>query len=416
MKLFKGILFICDGMGDRPNPDRGGRSPLEEASTPNMDRLASEGLVGLIDIISPGVRPGSDVAHLSLFGYDPYRYYTGRGGFEAAGAGLDLKLGDVALRCNYATVDDRLVIQDRRAGRIREGGEELAEALNSIRLEADGVKLEFHHTVEHRGVLVLRSEGRKLSRLVSDTDPHEIGVKVLEAKPLEDSEEAKFTAKLINEFTWRSYEVLKDHPVNVERVRSGLPPANIILSRGAGTLPHVEPLGKLYNARFAAIAAVALVRGICRVVGMDLIDVPGATGGLDTDYSAKGKAAVEALQSYDLVVVHVKAADVAGHDGKFDVKTEVIERIDHMIGEVMESLDLDSTYIALTADHATPVSVGDHMGDPVPFLLHGPGLFPSGVEKFCERTASKGNASRIKGSDLIPLLMNYMGRSEKFGF
>ncbi|MEM2122140.1 MAG: phosphoglycerate mutase, partial [Candidatus Bathyarchaeia archaeon] len=144
MSLFKGILFICDGIGDRSYPLKGGRSPLEEAFTPNMDWLASNGLVGLIDIVSPGVRPGSDVAHLSLFGYDPYRYYTGRGGFEAAGAGLDLKLGDVALRCNYATMDNEGVIRDRRAGRIKEGGRELAESLNMIQFDVDGVKLEFH--------------------------------------------------------------------------------------------------------------------------------------------------------------------------------------------------------------------------------------------------------------------------------
>ncbi|MGC8850482.1 MAG: 2,3-bisphosphoglycerate-independent phosphoglycerate mutase, partial [Candidatus Bathyarchaeia archaeon] len=237
MALYKGILFICDGMGDRPNPVKGGRSPLEEAYTPNMDRLASGGLVGLIDIVSPGVRPGSDVAHLSLFGYDPYKYYTGRGGFEAAGAGLHLKPGDVALRCNYATVDGDLVIRDRRAGRIREGGRELAGALNSIKLDAEGVKIEYYHTVEHRGVLVMRSDGRRLSTRISDTDPHQTGVKVLEAKPLEDSEEARFTAELLNEFTLKSYKILKDHPVNAERVRRGLPPANIVLSRGAGSLP-----------------------------------------------------------------------------------------------------------------------------------------------------------------------------------
>ncbi|MEM2122738.1 MAG: phosphoglycerate mutase, partial [Candidatus Bathyarchaeia archaeon] len=266
------------------------------------------------------------------------------------------------------------------------------------------------------GVLVLRSEGRRLSTKISDTDPHQAGVKVLEAEPLDDSEEARFTAKLLNEFTLKSYEALKDHPINIERGRQGLPPANVVLSRGAGSLPNIDPLGKIYNCKFAAIAAVALVKGICRVVGMDLINVPGATGGLDTDYSAKGKAALEALKNYDFVVVHIKAGDIAGHDGNFDLKVEVIQNIDRMLGEVVESLDLGSTYIALTADHATPVSIGDHMGDPVPFLIYGPGLFPSEVGKFCERSAYKGNASRIRGLDLMPLLMNYTGRSGKFGF
>ncbi|MEM4245726.1 MAG: 2,3-bisphosphoglycerate-independent phosphoglycerate mutase [Candidatus Bathyarchaeia archaeon] len=413
MKAGKGLLIICDGMADRPDPSRVGKTPLEAAETPSIDELARKGLVGIMDVVAPGVPPGSDVAHLSLFGYDPYRYYTGRGGFEAAGAGFDLKPTDVAFRCNFATVDENLVIADRRAGRIGAEADCLLDAIRTIRLGVPGVSFDFLHTVEHRGVLIL--QGRGLTRAVSDTDPHRTGMKVWEAKPLERSEAARITAKALNNFTLKTYNVLKDHPVNIERVKNGKPPANIILSRGPGTLPSITPLPERFGIRASAIAAVALVRGICRVVGMTLIEVKGATGGVDTDLHAKARAAVKALGTSDLVILHVKAPDVAGHDGNFELKKSVIERIDGMVRLLLDGVE-EGTYISLTADHTTPLDVRDHTGDPVPFLISGPRTFPSGVEKFCERYARRGNSSAIRGPDLLNLMMNYMGRVEKFGF
>ena len=411
---FKGIMVICDGMGDRPHPGHGGKTPLEAAETPFMDRLADQGIVGFMDVISPGIPPGSDVAHLSLFGYDPYEYYTGRGGFEAVGAGLTLSPGDVAFRCNFASVKEDFTVMDRRAGRIREEAEKMVPAIREIKLDVEGLTYEFHHTVEHRGVLVLH--GDNLSRQVSDTDPHKVGERVLRSAPLEEGVAAERTAEALNQFTLKSYEVLRNHPVNLNRIKQGKPPANIILSRGAGTLPKLQPIPQKYGVKASAIAAVALVRGVCKVVGMDLIDVPSATGGLDTDYSAKAEAALRSLKENDLTILHVKATDVASHDGDFEMKRHVIEKIDDMVGTIFRNVKGSDVYVAVTADHTTPVTVRDHTGDPVPFLLWGPGTLWSGVGRFCERTARNGNAGRIRGPDLIHELMNYMGFSQKFGF
>lgn len=410
----KGLFIICDGMADRPSQSHQGKTPLEAANTPVIDMLAAKGLVGFMDIVAPGIPPGSDVAHLSLFGYDPYQYYTGRGGFEAAGAGFNLKPSDVAFRCNFSTVDDNLIVQDRRAGRISAEATLLLDAINKIKIGVLGVTFDFIHTVEHRGVLILH--GKKLSRAVSDVDPHKIGVKILDAEPLNKTAASKITAEALNRFTLKTHKALKGHPVNLQRRQRGQLPANIILSRGPGTLPDITPLPIRFKIKVSAIAAVALVRGICSVVGMNLIDVKGATGGVNTDLNAKAYAAVNALRTNDLVILHVKATDVAGHDGNFELKKTIIERIDSMIKTIYDNIDREKIYISLTADHTTPLSVGDHTGDPVPFLLTGPEALPSGITKFCEKTARRGNAAVIRGPDLLHLMMNYMGKVEKLGF
>ncbi len=401
-------------MADRPSQSHQGQTPLEVAHTPVIDMLAEKGLVGFMDIVAPGIPPGSDVAHLSLFGYDPYQYYTGRGGFEAAGAGFTLKPSDVAFRCNFSTVDDNLIVQDRRAGRISTDATLLLDAIQKIKIGVPEVTFDFIHTVEHRGVLILH--GKRLSRMVSDVDPHKIGVKILDAKPLDKTAASKITAKAVNRFTLKTYKALKDHPFNLQRRQKGQLPANIILSRGPGTLPDITPLPEKFKIKVSAIAAVALVRGICSVVGMDVIDVKGATGGVNTDLNAKAHAAVNALRTNDLVILHVKATDVAGHDGNFELKKTVIERIDSMIKTIYDNIDREKIYISLTADHTTPLSVGDHTGDPVPFLLAGPEALPSGITKFCEKKARRGNAAVIRGPDLLHLMMNYIGKIEKFGF
>jgi len=402
-------------MGDRVEREFGNETPLGVAKTPAFDRLASTGSVGLMDPVSPGIRPGSDYATTALLGYDPRVCYTGRGGLEAAGAGIDLKPGDVAFRCNFSTVDDKLAVIDRRAGRIERGTTEIAETIRRIRPRGvKGLRIDFRATVAHRGVLIFRGKG--LSRMVSDVDPHETGVKILRCKPLDDSTAAKNTATAVNDFVMRSFKSLKDHRVNIERIREGKRPANIVLPRGAGTLPPFKSLHDLYGMKVGCIAAVALVKGVCRIAGADLITVEGATGGLDTNYEGKASAALKALENYDLVILHVKASDVASHDGDFRKKAEVIERIDSAIGKILPSLDADSTYVIVTADHSTPVSVRDHSGNPVPVLVNGPGVPSSGVSKFSENAVSRGNLGRLHGLDLMPIISDYLGRAKKFGF
>jgi len=400
------VIFICDGLGDRPATRHGHRTPLQAAHKPNFDRFATEGVGGIMDIIAPGIRPGSDVAHLSLLGYDPYEVYTGRGPIEAAGVGLELKPGDIAFRCNFATVDSNKALIDRRAGRIKKGTTQLARSLNMDLMDTQIICKE---GTEHRAVLVLRGSG--LSAAVSDVDPHRDHVPVGAAVPLEPTKEARHTADVLNAFVDQAHKILGNHEVNAQRVREGKPPANIILPRGAGVTPQIEPLSSKYGLRAACVAGVGMVKGVCTLAGMDVLDVEGATGGLDTDIGAKVKAMNKALDTYDLVLVNVKAPDLCGHDHDFEGKVKVIERID---GALRDALPQDR-WIALTADHSTPVDVGDHTGDPVPLVIRGPGVRTDNVVRYDECSLATGGLGRIRGRDLMLILLDLMGVAKKFG-
>lgn len=403
----KMLLVVCDGLSDRPVREFDRKTPLQVAKKPAMDALARHGVSGTMDVIGPGIIPGSDTAHLALFGYDPYKVYTGRGPIEAAGAGIALGKGDVAFRCNFATVDGSLSVVDRRAGRIKTGTDELARAVSGM--EIDGVKVIFKEGSEHRGVLVLRGPG--LDHRVSDVDPH-AEARILESRPLVP--EAQKTAKVVNEFVRRSAGVLASHPINRERVKEHLPPANAILPRGAGSIGELEPIGRKYQLRPAAVAGVTLVKGICRMVGMDVPEVQGATGGLDTDYKAKADAALRMLDNHDFVFVNVKAGDVAGHDGDFRTKVRVVESIDMMLGIVLKDLH-ESIVVAITCDHSTPVSVKEHSADPVPLAISGGGARVDGVKEFDEISASAGALGRIRGMELMPIMLGLADRAKKFG-
>jgi 2,3-bisphosphoglycerate-independent phosphoglycerate mutase len=408
---FKALLLIGDGMGDRPIAELGHRTPLEAAHTPCMDRLAWEGECGLMDPIAPGIRAGSDTAHLALLGYDPYQVYTGRGPFEALGIGMEVRGGDVALRCNFSTVDENWRVIDRRAGRITQGTAELARAVNGVEIE--GVQCFFKESVAHRGALLLRGEG--LSARITDVDPHTEGEFVRECRPLDPQDEAaQRTARVVNAFVRLSYERLKEHPINRERVAQGLLPANIILPRGAGVAPYLEPFPQRHGVRAAAVVETGLIRGIARFVGMETRDAPGTTGGLDSDLMSMGRTLLQALQEYDFILCNVKAPDLCGHDGNPHQKVEVIERMDAMLRLVLESAE-PNLYICLTADHSTPCSVRDHSGDPVPLVLWGPDLRGDEVQAFHERACMRGGLGRLRGSDLVPILTQLMGVQEKFG-
>lgn len=410
----RAVLIIVDGMGDRPSIDHDYKTPLEYANTPNMDRLAKGGLVGSLDPISPGIRPGSDVANLALFGYDPNKYYTGRGALEALGAGIDLGPNDVALRVNFATVDDDFRVEDRRAGRIRKGASKLAKSVAEIKVESTpGIKTTFKPTVDHRAVLVLR--GEKLSRKVSDTDPGEVGLKLVISRATDGSEEAKRTAAAVNEFVKRSHEVLREHPLNQERSNDGEKPANIILTRGAGTRPSLPSFKSTYDLRGACISGTVMIKGLATAAGIDIIDVKGATGSIKTDYDAKAKAVIEGSKDRNFVIVHVKAPDIAGHDADFKGKVRALEDVDAMVGHVIDEVDIGANYVCLTSDHATPVGYGYHTADPVPIVIGGPDVPASRVLKLSESSAARGNLGRIRGIDVMPVLTDLMGRSRLYG-
>jgi 2,3-bisphosphoglycerate-independent phosphoglycerate mutase len=411
----KAILVLVDGMADRPLEELGWKTPLEAARKPSMNQIAKTGICGIIDPLSPGTPPGSDAATLALLGYDALKVYSGRGALEALGSGVKVLPGDVAFRCNFATVNKNLIVLDRRAGRIvNEDAVKLASSLQRVRLEKSSkARFLFKNTIQHRAVLVIR--GPSLSTNVSDSDPGKVGERVLEMKPLDKSNEAKLTANIANQLAREFHKVLKGHPVNIERLKHRLPAANMILFRGAGTLPNVPPLPRVYGVKAACIAAAPLVKGVCKAVGMRTIVVKGATGTPQTDYMAKAKAAVEALKNYDLVLLHVKAADVASHDGEAKQKVEVIEKIDGMLGCLLNNVDLGSTYLVVTADHTTSTLTGNHEGDPVPVAITGPYVRRDDVEKYGERSCAKGGLGRLRGLDLMPVLMNFLDKTKKFG-
>jgi 2,3-bisphosphoglycerate-independent phosphoglycerate mutase len=411
----KAILFIADGMADRPLKELGWKTPLESADKPALNQLAKTGVSGIIDPISPGIPPGSDAATLAMLGYDSLRVYSGRGALEAAGSGVEVLPGDVAFRCNFATVDKHLVVVDRRAGRIaNEDATKLAVSLQRIKLEKSlNAQFLLKNTVQHRAALVIR--GPELSTAVSESDPEETGRKVQEIRPLDKSSEARRTARILTELTQRFHKALAEHPVNKERVRLKLPEANMILCRGAGTIPKIAPLQDVFGIKAACIAAVSLIRGVCKVAGMKLVDVKGATGTPQTDYMAKARAAAEQLKTNDLVFLHVKATDVASHDGNAKLKVEIIQKIDKMFGYILDNVDLDSTYIAVTADHTTSTVTRDHEGDPVPVVISGPYVRRDGVAEFGERTCANGGLNRIRGMDLMHILMNFLEKNKKFG-
>jgi len=409
--MAKAVLLIADGLGDRPIKRLGDKTPLEAAEKPNLDKLATEGECGLMDPIAPGVRAGSDTSHLAILGYDPYKYYTGRGPFEAAGIGMDVKKGDIAFRCNFTTVDDKMIIVDRRAGRISSGTDQLAEAVNGM--EIDGVQVIFKESVAHRGALILRGAG--LGANITDTDPHHEGAKVLkcEAVDPEDAASAK-TAHVVNEFVERSYRLLKDHPVNRERIAQGLNPANVILPRGAGVGPSMDSFETEYGIKAACVAETGLINGVARYVGMDITEVEGATGGADSNVMNMAKAIVEKLQTVDFVLCNVKGADIGGHDGSPEVKIEVIKKLDEMVGYLTKSVP-EGTFIVLTADHSTPCSVMDHSGDPVAITFWGEGVRTDRCTKFDERSVTAGGLGRIRGIDVMKIVTQLMNVAEKFG-
>jgi len=415
--MAKKILFmICDGMGDRLTE---GQTPLEAAHIPNMDKLAKEGITGIMDTIRQGIIPGSDTAHLSLFGYDPYKAYSGRGPLEALGAGMDIKDGDVALRCNFSSIISGKIV-DRRAGRYEYGLAELSRMVGDI--EIDGARCIFKKCTGHRGALIIRPEGKGdsdsdiiLSDKITDTDPEMVGVPPAVSKPLDSSLEAEFTADVLNKFTEISGKILNDSDINRERLKRERLPANVLVARGPGMHKKLPTLKEKYGISGAAIASMDLIRGVCRAINMDIIDVEGATGHVSSNISGKADAAINALEKYDFVFLHIKGTDEASHDGDFELKKNFIERIDsEVVGKLYDNLNLSEITIAITADHSTPVTLKHHSADPVPILIHGD-VRTDTVTKFDERSCAQGDLNRIRGLNLINILLDISDRGELFG-
>ncbi len=400
--MSKAILFIIDGLGDLPTP----KTPLQAAKLPNMDSLAKDGMTGLMSTISNGITPGSDVSHLQLFGYPPPQFYGGRGPLEALGMGFDLRPGDIALRANFATLE-KGVITDRRAGRL--STDEARQLEGALNLKIGDVEFIFRSSTEHRGVLVLR--GPSLSPAVSDTDSHHEGASVA-CLPVDDMPESAHTADLLNQYLKRINGILDSHTLNKTRSKSGKKPANMLLLRGAGVHIQIPTMLQMFGISAACIAGGALYKGVARYVGMDIINVKGATGTFETDLKAKAKAVEEALKLHDFVFLHVKACDSAGHDGDFKKKTAMLERIDK---ELIPVLKDTGAYLIITGDHSTPCVRKAHSGHEVPILIYGKNERADSVAKFDEVSCMQGGLGHINGSDIMPLLLNLIEKNGMYG-
>ena len=423
MKL---IYIIIDGMGDRPIPELDGKTPLEAAETPYMDSLAKNGKTGLMYTVGKDIAPESDVAVVSILGYDPFSHHVSRGALESVGAGMNMKNGDLALRCNFATVAPDKSIVDRRAGRnlTQEEADKLAQAVNEeVQLESYSASLQIKSTSTYRAALIIRSKETTLSGNISNTDPaykriNSVGVADLEAEmvlktcnPLDGTVEAKISAKLVNEFTKKATPVLDQHEVNSKRAEEGKLKANLVLSRDAGSMvPKFAFLSELYGLNFVCLADMNVERGISRLAGMSLVDLPLPSKSLENDCKLRVKKLFEALPQYDAFYIHIKGPDEPGHDGDFRLKSQLIATVDkHFVGPMLQQINLKDNIVCITADHSTPCELKAHSDDPVPLLIAGNKLKADRVKKFSEKECKMGELGVLsKGTELMPELVRYV--------
>jgi 2,3-bisphosphoglycerate-independent phosphoglycerate mutase len=360
----KYVTIHGDGMADWPCPELGGKTPLQAARKPNMDRIASCGELGLVATIPAGMAPGSDVGTMTMLGYDPQRYHTGRAPIEAASMGLDIRSDDVVFRMNLVTLNPApngdSVMGDFTAGHI--SSEEAGEIVRDLSRSLGNNEFEFHNGVSYRHIMVWHG-GPTNTTL---TPPHDIS-----DKPVAEHLPKGAGAERLRDLMARAAAILARHPVNEARKAAGKPPATSVWFWGQGKRPAVPTLRQRFGAAGAVISAVDLVNGLGRLAGLEVIKVPGATGFLDTDYAAKGRYGLQALRERDFLLVHIEAPDEAAHMGRADFKVEAIERIDELvIGTLLEGLPKIGPYrLLLMPDHATPCKLKTHSNEPVPFAI-----------------------------------------------
>ncbi|PVX24550.1 MAG: phosphoglycerate mutase, partial [Candidatus Bathyarchaeum sp.] len=403
------------------------KTTLEAADTPYMDSLAKSGKTGLMYTVGKGMAPESDVAVVSILGYNPFKYHVSRGALESIGAGMYMENGDLAVRCNFGTLAaDNSTIIDRRAGRdmTQQEADELAQALNEqLTLESYPATAQLKSTATYRAALVIKSENTKLSGNIDNTDPaykriDGIGVADLDAEmvlktctPFDKTKEAAISAQLVNEYTQKSMKILDNHPVNLKRAKEGKLKANVLLCRDAGSsVPQFPFLCEQHNLGFICLADMNVERGISRLAGMSLVDLPLPSKDLEYDCKLRVKKLLEALPDYDAFYVHIKGPDEPGHDGNCVLKSELISIVDkHFVGNMMQQINMDETIICITADHSTPCSLKAHSDDPVPILISGNKLQPDNVQSFSEKACRNGELGVLdNGTELMPLLVKYV--------
>jgi 2,3-bisphosphoglycerate-independent phosphoglycerate mutase len=420
----KKILYIVlDGLGDLPIEELGNRTPLDSASTPCMDFLAKEGVQGFIYPVDRDVAPESDIAVISLLGYDAHKVYTGRGPLEAYASEVKIDDGDLALRVNFATIDvNTKKIIDRRVGRslTTQEATQLAREVNQ-KVKLEGAEFIFKNTVGHRGILVIKKD-KSLSGFITNTDPayeregvfgialEKFSPYLEQAQPMpgyQNDEKAILASNLVNEFTQQSIEILEESPINVKRRKEGKLPANLILSRDAGSsLPKFKPIQEITGFAFGCFVQMPVEKGIALLCGMNLIDVPLPSEDLQKDFTLWAKLAQDCIKRFDGLYIHIKGPDEPAHDGNFLKKKKIIELIDRYFFEkLLEGIDKQKYIIAVTGDHSTPCKLKAHSSDPVPVLIYGKGK--DSTLSFGEEEAKKGQLGYFLGRELIYKLVEF---------
>ncbi len=418
MKDIRLVYVLLDGIGDLPHPSLNDLTPLEAAYTPNLDMLARNGSMGSVISVGKGIAPQSDIAVFNMLGYSfKDGSYVGRGVIESIGCNIDFREGDLALRGNFATVDENLKVIDRRAGRVIsiEEAKSVCKTLSdNIRFSDKGGSVILEPTIAHRVVIRFRHAKVKLSDKISNTDPayDKVGgigiakavnntqdIYIQESKAQEDTEPAKVAAKMLNEFTTQVVQLLKDHPVNRTRIAAGKKPMNCILARDSGNrYPNVEPINKKYNMTIGGIVDMPVEIGISKVLGIKMFEA-----GDNVDYEKKAKVAADSLKSVNAIYVHIKGPDEFGHDGDARGKRKNIEDIDRrFFGTLMQELNKTDAAIVVSGDHSTPCVKKGHSDDPVPLLVSGSRVKQDGSARFTENYAKRGRLGLLMGTDVLP--------------
>ena len=390
------LLVVLDGLGDIPSID--GKTPLEAAKTPNLDKLSKESALGMHIPVLPGITPGSGPGHLSIFGYNPLKYKIGRGILEALGVGLEVTKNDICIRANYAKVeekDGKLIVNDRRAGRLStEENKKLTEKITKEIEEINGVKIFMKSGIEYRLAILLRFNEKVNEDMcnILETDPQNEGKEVISPEPL--SEKAKIVSEILKEFLLRVREIIKNEK------------GNYLLLRGYSTPPIIPNFSEIYKLKSLSIATYPMYKGLTKLIGMETVKVDGFSIKDEIDVLRKN------YKNFDFIYLHIKKTDSYGEDGDFMNKLKVIEEFDSYLPEIL-SLNFD--VLCITGDHSTPTIMKSHSFHPVPLLIHSPFVFKGLSERFTEKDCLKGELGTIKGEDIISLLLAHSKKLKKYG-
>ena len=410
------IYVLLDGVGDLPHPDLNGKTPLEAANTPILDKIASNGSIGEVISVGKGIAPESDIAVFNMLGYKfNHEDYAGRGVIESVGVGIDFKDGDLALRGNFSTLDDEAIIIDRRAGRHieKEDADGVAKEIeDKIEFSNPDTSVVVSPTIGHRVIVRIRTDSKKLSSKITNTDPaySNIGgmgvakavgdyLKIEKCLPLEDNEDSKFTANLVNEFSEQAIKILKESEINKKRKEQGKKQLSCILLRDAGNkVPNVVPINEKHEMQFSCIVDMPVELGIADILKMKTFEA----GGL-TDYEEKARVAAKAMETQNSIYVHLKGPDEFGHDGDAIGKMKNIEEIDQRFFKtLLENINSSKVAIIISADHSTPCINKGHSDDPVPVVVSGDFVKNDGTTRMTEEQAKKGSIGLIQGAEVVP--------------